>query len=86
MVLDDHFRKKTFRNSFRFRLRYLPNDCSIRLQAGSDFCAPSGTRRWIDHFEFVARQFDDASLVRAFGVRKQVAFGARDESVSRFVQ
>jgi hypothetical protein len=37
VVLDDHFRKKTFRNNrFLFRVRYLPNDCSIRLQAGSD--------------------------------------------------
>jgi hypothetical protein len=51
-----------------------------------DFCAPTGTRRWIDHFKFVACQCDDSSLVHAFGVRKKVAFRARDENVDRFVQ
>ena|SRR5262249_36970674 len=37
VVLDDRFRKRTFRNNrFLFRLRYLPNDCRIHLQAGRD--------------------------------------------------
>ena len=37
VVLDGRFRKKTFPNNrFLFRLHYLPNNCRIRLQAGSD--------------------------------------------------
>jgi hypothetical protein len=63
------------------------DDWNVLLRAFEyDFCSPSGARRWIDHFEFVARQCDDASLVPAFVVRKKAAFDARDESASRFVQ